>query len=398
MNVINNENLDNEKDINFKVPLTVIKEIKPHPKPDVHSLEIAVVYGWEVVVKKGFYKVGDIVYYVPPNSLLSQKLEDYLFPPSSKIKLDKHRIKAIKIQGFVSQGMLILPTDVDNALGTSFIRILETDYADSLGITKYQSPAFLKVHVKGQPGSPRNKKDENPYFHKYGGLNNIKWYPDLFEKDELVYVSEKLHGTNFRAGWTPFIPKTKWGKFWNKIKSFFGKRQEWEFVYGSNNVQLQNKEKNHKGYYDKNYYLEAVEKYDLRNKLSFGQIIYGEIYGANIQKGYDYGLKNSRALAIFDMKLCSHNVPTEWVSHRALHAWCAENNIPTVPVLYQGPYNKEFIESLVSGPSKLNPEQKVREGIVIKNIENYINNRKALKWINPAYTMKEAQNETTDFQ
>jgi RNA ligase (TIGR02306 family) len=72
----------------YKVPLTQILEIKEHPNAD--RLEIAVVYGFEVVVGKGSYKTGDTVIYIPIDSILPQDLEDHLFPEGSKIKLTKH--------------------------------------------------------------------------------------------------------------------------------------------------------------------------------------------------------------------------------------------------------------------------------------------------------------------
>jgi len=412
-----------EKDLNFKVPFTVIREVKAHPKPEVHSLEIAIVYGWEVIVGKNTNHVGgEKVFYIPPNSLLPQWLENYLFPPDSKIKLDKHRIKAIKIQGFVSQGMIITPADVKAAVtlakfvneanfgtvdaaakgvfdnDTSWILngTLEEDYADKLGITKYIPPSLMKSQKAGVPGAPGiKKKGSNPNFKKYGGLNNIKWFPDLFVEGELVSVTEKVHGTNFRAGWVPFKPEGFWAKIKNRFLGLFGKHTTYEFVFGSNNVQLQDKGKNPNGYYSENYYLEAVNRYDLKNKLLPGEVIYGEIYGADIQKGYDYALKVERKCVFFDLRYEGKDT-SHWSTR--IFEVCNREDLPIVPVLYEGPYDKDLIAGMISGPSVLCPQQKVREGIVIKNILNYDTNRKALKCINPAYTIKEAQGETSDFQ
>ena len=74
----------------FKVCLTSVKEILVHPNAD--TLEVAVVYGFNVVVKKGMYQVGDTAVLVPIDSLLPQYLEDYIYPPDSKIKLSKNKI------------------------------------------------------------------------------------------------------------------------------------------------------------------------------------------------------------------------------------------------------------------------------------------------------------------
>jgi len=45
----------------FKVPLTQIRRIRVHPNAD--ALDIATIYGFDVVVKKGIYKPGDKVLY-----------------------------------------------------------------------------------------------------------------------------------------------------------------------------------------------------------------------------------------------------------------------------------------------------------------------------------------------
>ena len=58
----------------FKVPLTEIVDIIPHPKAD--RLEVAVIYGFQVIVQKDRYKVGDEVIYVPIDSILPQNIED----------------------------------------------------------------------------------------------------------------------------------------------------------------------------------------------------------------------------------------------------------------------------------------------------------------------------------
>lgn len=397
-----------EKDANFKVPWTVIREIKPHPKPGVERLEIAVVYDWEVIVGKGNHKVGDKVFYIPANSLLPQWLENYIFPPDSKIKLEKHRVKAIRIQGFVSQGMIVNMNDVCNAarnITKSDINwmennfILEKDYQDLLGIKKYIPPNLLpkEARISKQGVKAPRPSNENLNFHRYGGLENIKWYPDLFTPGENVCITEKIHGTNFRAGWLPYTPRTRWAKFKNWIAGWFGKKKEWEFVYGSNNVQLQGREYGDKNFYKSNYYYEAVVKYDLKNKLGKGQVVYGEIYGNDIQKGYDYGLKNERRIALFDYRFHDNGEST-WMSQWALEYLANTKGLPLVPKLYEGPFSKEKVQELIGGPSVLYPGQKIREGVVVKNVLDYSENRKALKCINPDYTMKEASGETSDFQ
>jgi RNA ligase (TIGR02306 family) len=95
----------------FKVCFTKIKELLPHPNPVVERLEIAIVYGFQVIVQKGKYNVGDFALFIPIDSILNQDLESLILGPNPKIKFDKHRVKQIRIQKFPSQGMLV-PVEV----------------------------------------------------------------------------------------------------------------------------------------------------------------------------------------------------------------------------------------------------------------------------------------------
>ncbi len=74
------------------VEIVPILNIKEHPNAD--KLEIAEVKGWECIVKKDDFKVGDYALYIPIDSQLPADVENILFPPESKIKLSKGRIKS----------------------------------------------------------------------------------------------------------------------------------------------------------------------------------------------------------------------------------------------------------------------------------------------------------------
>lgn len=370
----------------YKVPLTNIKEILPHN--NATSLEFAVVYGFKVIVTKGKYKVGDEVIYVPIDSLLPQNLENKLFPPDSKIKLNKHRIKQIKIRGEYSQGLLIDVEDVVDILGIDATRRLGTyepdeDLAERLGITKYDPP---QASYQGTGSvKKRDKPKENPYFHKYGGIDNFKWYPDLFIEGEMVSVTEKIHGSNIRFGYVPYVANN----LWRKLLRLLGLTPKWEWVYGSNNVQLQQRS-SYTGFYGEDVYGKVLEKYKAKDKVKEGEIWYGELYGDGIQGGYHYGLKQEHGLVVFDLKLQS-GTEAKYVDADEFHSIARQRGFESVPTLYRGPFNKEEIQKLTQGDSVFRPVQKVREGVVIKPLvetESSIG-RKLLKLISEKYLEKE---------
>lgn len=357
----------------FKVPLTTIKEILPHDNAD--SLELAKCYDFEIVVRKNMYKVGDPVIFIPPDSILPQELENKIFGADSKIKLNKHRVRQIKIRGKYSQGMLINPNEFN------FDLMLEKDYQVELGITKYEPPA-ARYQGANTSVQKRDKPKENPYFHKYGGIDNFKWYPDLFEEGEMVSITEKVHGSNIRFGYVPYVANS----LWRKLLKFLKLTPQWEWVYGSNNVQLQQRT-GYKGYYGEDVYGAVLKKYNAKDKVKEGEIWYGELYGDGIQKGYNYGCKNGEhKLVIFDLKL-QNGTDTKFVTPAELWELASLRGFDTVPELYYGPFNREAVKELTKGDSVFVPEQKVREGVVIKPIEEKTCSigRKLLKLISEKY-------------
>lgn len=340
----------------FRVPVTKIKEVMKHPNAD--RLSIYKVFDFNVVGGLDQYAVGQTCVYVPIDAILSQWLEEKLFRPDSKIKLTKSRIKQIRIRGAVSQGMLITMDDVKEKLKK--IPDEADDISELLGITKYEPPTpSFQQNDKG-PKS-RNKPKENPYFHKYDGLQNYKYYNELFVEGQPVVYEEKIHGTHLRAGKLPFVAKT----WWEKVKGYFGFNPEFEFCWGSNNVQLQQRKK-YKGYYEDDIYTKAVKKYGLELALNKNEVVYCELFGPGIQKDYDYGLTEHQ-IVVFDIKVLADDRKSwRWLTVDEKSAWCQETGLPQTPILYRGPHFKDLAYTYTKGSSTIGT-QKIREGIVIRD-------------------------------
>ena len=131
------------------------------------------------------------------------------------------------------------------------------------------------------------------------------------------------------------------------------------------------------------------------NKIKPYEVIYGELIGPGIQKNYTYGHKEHH-FVLFDVKKVQEDGSLIWLNPEEVEAYAKERGFDFVPVLYKGPFNKEFTKTLTEGPSVLAPSQKIREGVVIKSRYEYDNeqSKKALKWLGEAYL---DQKDTTDF-
>lgn len=367
------------------VEVCQIEKVEKHPNAD--RLDIVGIKGWRCITGKDEYVVGDKCIYIPIDSLLDDKAQQVLFPPDSKIKSSRGRIKTIKIRGAISQGMVVKPK-VFNLEHCA----IGSNVAGMIGVTKWEEPELPST--VNTYGYAANKKQCNPNFHKYTDIENFKNFPDTFTPLEMVAVTEKIHGTNFRCGWVKTVPNT----WWKKVKKFLCWLPEWEFVYGSRNVQLQDKI-NPKVFYKKNVYKEIVENYQLktilgavRNKYDCEAVIYGEIYGDGIQKNYSYGCEPSEhGLVVFDVMLDG-----KYLNWDALKSFKTVYQLPFVPILYVGPYKPEYIQKLARGESELSNQQKIREGVVVKPVieETTFMGRKILKVINDDYLLKV---ETTEY-
>lgn len=377
----------------FKIPITKIVEIKQHSNAD--ALEIAKVYNFDVIVPKNLYKVGDIVVYVPVGSILSDELEALLFPEGSKIKLDKKRIRAIKIRGIVSEGMLIDPEvlpqfqklPLDN-----FESLVELDVAETLGITKYVEP------VKSTPGLMQVNPNANPYkvkdFKEYTDVEHGKYYDrQALVTGETVVVTNKMHGTAARYGWF----KRKPVSFLDKCLNVLGLLPAWQFCWGSRRVQIQAKpDKTHGGFKSEkqgvefgDVYTKIKNKYHLPKRIPKNYVVYGEIVGWGIQKGYLYNCgKDEHKFYVYDVMKDGKYL--DWGDAKK---FCEDIGLEMVTEMYVGPYsNDKLMEYLPINPISM----EVNEGIVVTPVKDRtspVMGRVKLKYINLEYLMQ----NTTEF-
>jgi hypothetical protein len=227
----------------------------------------------------------------------------------------------------------------------------------------------------------------NPNFHVYYKFPNLKNVPDMFTEEDEVEITRKIHGTNARYG---IVKKTKLS-IWDKLKISLAKKikpewkwAEYEFVVGSHNVE---KGSDSNGFYDTNVWYEIEKKYNIKQKLwdyvksganvGDGITLYGEIYGAGIQKGYDYGLKEIEFVG-FDIKQDG-----EYLSTFNSKAVIKDGlGLPYVEVLYFGNWSQAVQDKYVF--NNFIPNTKVpEEGIVIKDYTGA--REKVAKVINPDY-------------
>lgn len=113
-----------------------ISQLRPIEGADL--IELAIVDGWQCVVKKGEFAVGDRGVYFEIDSFLPSTDTRYAFLESKFIKWEGKigaRIKTMKLKGQLSQGLL-LPMSAYPELS----EVDDYDVTDLLGIEKWEKP------------------------------------------------------------------------------------------------------------------------------------------------------------------------------------------------------------------------------------------------------------------
>ena len=342
------------------------------------NIEQAKIGGWNCIVKKGEYQLGDLVVVATTDAVIPQDLSDNLNVTNYLRK--GGRVRTVKLRGVYSE-CLIIPFTYASI--SSKKKVEEgTDCMDMLGIFKYEPPVKQIQLASGR----KIRYQDNPNFLVYYKFPNMKNVTGMFTHEDLVQITRKIHGTNARYG---IVKKTKLS-LWDRIKKFIRVADEWidyEFVVGSHNVE---KGSDSQGFYDTNVWYEIADKYKIKEKLwsvlkkhytpqeiGSGMIIYGEIYGNGIQKGYDYGLNNIE-FAIFDCMLNGEYTQTWFTEALANDAL----ELPHVPILYKGKWLQSAQDEFVFN-NFIEGTKVPHEGIVVKHVHG--KREKVAKVINPDY-------------
>jgi len=363
-----------------------INEIKPIEGAD--NIEQGVIGGWNCIIKKGDYKVDDLVVVATTDAVIPQELSDAMNVTNYLRK--GQRVRTVKLRGVYSECLIIPLRYAREAAKHANTKWDEgEDMMDVLKIFKYEPPA-----VEVQLASGRKiRYSQNPNFGIYYKFPNIKNVKGMFNEFDEVEVTRKIHGTNARYG---IVKKNKLS-IWDKVKRFFGdKWVDYEYVYGSHNVE---KGSDSQGFYDSDVWKTIAEKYHIREQLwnlfkslqdvyeiGSGIVIYGEIYGPGIQKNYDYGLKEIE-YAGFDMTINGEYTPcsTSFMYHDML-------GLKYVPVLAADTWSQELQERYMF--DKIEGTKVPHEGVVIKSMDG--DRRKVAKIINPEYLIYGEKNNVGD--
>ncbi len=328
----------------------VVKIDGIEPIQEAEFIELAVVGGWKVVVKKDEYQVGDLAIYVEIDAFLPEgnQLWQFLVDKSSREfeGVRGHVLRSVKLRGKVSQGLL-LPLVENYPLGT--------DLTEALGIIKYEPPipAQLAGKIKGRFPSVIPKTDQERIQNLADEWDEIK--------SKSYEVTEKVEGSSMTA----YLIKGEFGVCSRNLNLLEDENNTlWKVAIAHN---LEDK---------------------LRTIFADNAAFQGELIGEGIQGNY-YKIKGHKFLVydIYDV------AKGEYLSPEFRSSLCETHSIDHVPVIWEDfslNDSGDSLETLIemsNGLSKIN-QQKKREGMVFKST-NSSEQRTSFKVISNAYLLSQ---------
>lgn len=374
----------------------VVKVDEIRPIEGANRVEVAIVNGWHIMVRKDQFKPGDLAVYFEIDSKVPAE-EPFMFlePKHFKIKTQKYFKGTV-----ISQGLLMSFEDFGwekdaYKLGDFLTQKLKVTYAveednarKASSVDKYKKMAqrhgklfshqpfrWLMRRTWGKKilfmffGKTSDKKTGWPAWVAKTDEERVENMPWILENKNPWVATEKIDGTS-----TTFTMKR--GKF--------GKN---DFYVCSRNVVFDKPNKN--CFYDTNVYIEMAEKYDIEKILESiltndptldWVTLQGETYGAGIQKR-DYGLKEHR-FAGFNFITSKEG---RWDSVRAAK-FMTQYNIPWVPILDENYILPDTIEELraFSHSEGSRIDGVIKEGIVFRSQDGSI----SFKCVDPEFLLK----------
>lgn len=332
------------------VSIQKILNLKPIDGAD--RIEQATVLGWNMVVKKGEFKEGDLCIFFEIDSILPDGPEWSEFMRSRNF-----RVKTAKFKGVLAQG-LALPLSI---LAHDHEKFGDIDPRGTLQIG--DDVTILLGVIKYEPPMPENQEIEGKFPGEVPKTDEIRLQsiPDIL--NEIVGV-----------------PMVATIKFDGTSSTFF--KKDGELIACSRNYRIR------KGTYQ-NKYWRIVKKYDLETIIPEGFAVQGEIVGPKIQEN---------PLGLSEIDFFVFNVydtqSGQYLDHNEMRAFCASRALKIVPEAYRFCSHDlttiDFWLQMAEG--KYDGTNHPREGIVIRPLKErqskVLSGRLSFKCISNTYLLK----------
>lgn len=367
--------MEEEKKSGHKVEVVELV-LEKHPAAD--RLSVARVFGYSCCVNTEQWAGHTKAAYIPPDSLVDVSRPEFAFLAPKANADGKVRIKAMKLRGVLSFGLLV-PVPEDAKIGD--------DLADYFGVTHYDPPmkGASNPNRGGLFASGEVDSGPNIVAPKYDLESGRRYAAKVFQHGEMVYITEKLHGANARYCYFDG-------------KMYCGSRTEWKKEYPSyDHVTVESLLATGKVAADKAQEIvdNLHKKPKVRNlwwqaldatpsvrafcEANPGVVLYGEVLGV---QDLPYGLKKGEcAFRAFD--ILANGL---WMDAEESMDLAKNYRVPWVPIVYHGSYDFDTTCEMAEGKSLI--ADHIREGVVVRPLKeryNQYTGRSVLKWVGAGY-------------
>lgn len=387
--------------------------VHSYTHPNADRLEVVQLDNYTIVTGKGNFLDGDLGVYFPPDTIVPTS-EPFRFlweskgyvPPLGEDTLgipEKYRrVKAKRIRGVISEGLLLPVRELQDVFNLKMLNVGD-DASEIIGTSHYNPPEIggacenaptKRTKKRGYPRSLRgwvsfllsllpgrrktNVAEETDAQIPDYDMDAWQKYGGLLEPNELVWITEKIHGANARY---VFMNGRMYAGSHHQWKKFATHNEFWMGL--AQNPWIEN---------FCNTYPEHV--------------VYGELVPTQVKKqNFAYGQSPRKfRVFVFDIyNLKEHRYLTylelqnlTW-SETHLEGDVFQDRgildeVYWVPTVSMNPYRPEVMRTLASGPSLVPHAGHIREGIVIKTMDERADprlGRVILKLKSPEFLEKE---------
>lgn len=351
--------------------LASIKEIKAiYPIEGKDRIGLAEVDGWNVIVNKSDYKVGDKCVYCEIDSVLPET------PTFEFLRSKNFRIKTMKMSGVISQG-ICFPLSI---LPQGDYKV-DQDVTDIIGVKQYEDTMDNDKEVKNTPTKkypkflmrfklfrklvlPKKEAKGFPTFISKTDETRIQNAPFYLTMNEKWTVTEKVDG---QSGTFALVR--------HKSKIPFVK-DKFEYIICSRNLRLWAKDNSSYWTVSDKYHIESVLRELIKDNKFVA--IQGECVATNVQ-GNKYNVKETD-LFVFNLIYPDGRVGS--VEARDIVTKLGMKFVPIIEELSDIPSTVNEVLDYAHGESKLYPT--LREGLVFRSQDG----RKSFKAVDPLFLLK----------
>jgi RNA ligase (TIGR02306 family) len=359
-----------------------IEKVEKHP--DADALDIVTVLGdYPVITKRDEYKLDDLAGYIPIDSIVPDTDYFYFLCPKAYEKYEengetkqrqlgpkypsgsvpeKYRIiKAKKIRGVYSQGMLVpFTTDPADPHSDTWVGL---SIVEMMNLKKWEEPEEENLPGLKKSRGANAEKAPQGWAIPYYDVEGIRKYLACLGETEEVVLSEKIHGSN-----AAFCHDGE--KLWVKSRNFYKKMDSEDMWW------------------------DVAMRYELENKLAKvpHHVFFGEVYGQ--VKGFRYDteiqdgilLTKVRFFDVWDVK------KLRYLDYDNFVVMVQAAGLDLMPELYRGLWlGKDAMYPYAEGKTTLGGKH-VREGFVLRTVkERYeprLDSRMQVKLVGEGYNLQ----------